>query len=199
MSHSCKKRRAGGWRPEDVNSKLSFYTLDTVLAFALLAVGTVSSPTSLLCISHPTSLDSQAAQPSKWLGSDSLILSCWGRLVLLAIIASETTEFLVPPRRSLAFHGQVLYLKGVFCFAMFKMFHGIKVSGVYMVTGMWHFEQWLVMRVSIIKLELWFSSFVVSRPLYTLIENPKELLFTWVISIGSYCIWNENCLNILFS
>ena len=52
-----------------------FYTLDTALAFALLAVGTVSSPTSLLCISHPTSLDSQAAQPSKRLGSDSLILS----------------------------------------------------------------------------------------------------------------------------
>lgn len=59
----------------------------------------------------------------------------------MAIIASETTEFLVPPRRSLAFHGQVLYLKGVFCFAMFKMFHSIKVSGVFMVTGMWHFEQ----------------------------------------------------------
>ena len=82
---------------------------------------------------------------------------------------------------------------------MFKMFYGIKVSGVYMVTGILHFEQWLVMRVFIIKLELWFSNFVVSRPLYTLIENPKELLFTWLISIDIYCIWNENYLNILFS
>ena len=101
MSHSCKKRRAGGWRPEDCNSKLSFCTLDTAWAVDLLAVGTFSSPASLLCISHPTSLDSQAAQPSKQLGSDSLILFCQGHLVLLAIVASKTTEFLVLHREVL--------------------------------------------------------------------------------------------------
>lgn len=56
---------------------------------------------SLLCISHPTSLDSQAAQPSKQLGSDSLILFCQGRLVLLAVVSSETTEFLVLHREVL--------------------------------------------------------------------------------------------------
>lgn len=61
---------------------------------------------------------------------------------------------------------------------MFKMFHGIKVSGVYMVTGMLHFEQTSDEGLHHQMLELWFSNFVASRPLYTLIENPKELLFT---------------------
>lgn len=39
-------------------------TLEATQSLDLLAVGTLSSPTSLLCIPHPTCLDSQAAQPS---------------------------------------------------------------------------------------------------------------------------------------
>lgn len=59
----------GGLRISVVTSEqrelfCSSCTLEAARSLDLLVLGTLSSPTSLLCIPHPTCLDSQAAQPS---------------------------------------------------------------------------------------------------------------------------------------
>lgn len=83
-----------------------------------------------------------------------------------------------------------LFFGFVFCFATFKMFYGIHVLSVCIINGrcVAFSAMLLTSDEPLNHLELWFSNFVVSRPPYTLIENPKEPLLMWVISIEIYCI-----------
>ena len=120
VSHSYKKRGADGWGPEDFSGDLG--AKGTVLLllhpggrpvtwFAGFGDSLFSHFSSL----HPSpNLPGQPGSPAKRLGSDSPVLSCQECLVLLAIVASETAEFLV-------LHGELLlsmaryYIWKVFC------------------------------------------------------------------------------------
>lgn len=89
-------------------------------------------------------------------------------------------------------HGIVFersFLVLIFCFAILQMFHNLNILCVY------NYRYIAFLMMSTINkdasyLELHFSNFVVSGPLYTYIENPGELLYMCITSIDIYCIRN---------